>query len=81
MRKLALALLLIFPFFALGQVNNTTDKRFSMVYKTDKTIEQVYSKTKEWIAVNFKSANAVVQLDTSDKIIAKGILPFTIKSQ
>ena len=81
MRKLALALLLIFPFFALGQVNNTTDKRFSMVYKTDKTIEQVYSKTKEWIAVNFKSANAVVQLDTSDKIIAKGILPFKMKSK
>ena len=52
-----------------------------MVYKTDKTIEQVYSKTKEWIAVNFKSANAVVQLDTSDKIIAKGILPFKMKSK
>tara|TARA_B110000971_G_scaffold112035_1_gene114865 strand:+ start:225 stop:848 length:624 start_codon:yes stop_codon:yes gene_type:complete len=81
MRKLALALLLIFPFFAFAQVNKTTDKRFSMVYKTDKTIEKVYSKAKEWIAVNFKSANEVVQLDTRDKIIAKGILPFTIKSQ
>ena len=81
MKKLVLLLLLSIPLAALGQVNNTTDKRFSVVYKTDKTIEQVYSKAKEWIAVNFKSANAVVQLDTSDKIIAKGILPFKMKSK
>jgi hypothetical protein len=40
------------------------------------TQAQLYSKAREWVAINFKSAKDVVQLEdaTSGKIIAKGLM-------
>ena len=73
-------ILILFPLISFGQTIKRTENGYSNVYTTDKTTEQVYSKAKEWIALNFKSANDVIQLDTSDKIIIKGLLPFSINS-
>lgn len=79
MKKLIILLLL--PLISFSQAFKRTETGFSNVFKTDKTIEEVYGKSKEWIAINFKSANDVIQLDTSDKIIVKGKLPFSQNSQ
>lgn len=46
----------------------------SEVIQTDLNSHELYTLGKEWFALNFKSANAVVQLDVKDeKIIGKGV--------
>ena len=68
----------MFPLISFSQSIKRTETGYSNIFNTDKTVEEVYRKSKEWIVVNFKSANDVIQLDTSDKIIVKGKLPFSL---
>ncbi|WP_262496569.1 DUF4468 domain-containing protein [Confluentibacter flavum] len=46
---------------------------FDSILKND-----IHSKLMSWVAINYKSANDVVQLNTADKIIVKG--NFTVNS-
>ena len=80
MRNL-LFIFLIIPSISAAQIYKRTDTGYSNVFTTTKDVGHVYSKAKEWIATNFNSANDVVQLDTSNKIIVKGKIPFKVRSK
>ncbi|MBP0902912.1 DUF4468 domain-containing protein [Mariniflexile gromovii] len=41
---------------------------------------ELYVKLKEWLALNYKSANNVIQLDTKEKIIVKGNFSYFSKT-
>jgi hypothetical protein len=77
MKKL---LILLIPIFAFAQEIKYKDEVFSKVFQTEKSNEEVYQSAKEWIAINFKSANNVLQLDTKEKLIVKGTDKFTLPS-
>ncbi len=67
MKRLIIFLLLI-PFLSIAQ------PYVKVVEIPNKAADKLYYKAKEWIALNFRSANNVIQLDDSKnlKIIAKG---------
>lgn len=71
-------LILLIPIFVFAQEIKYKDEVYSKVFQTDKSNEEVYQSVKEWIAINFKSANNVLQLDTKEKLIVKGTDKFTL---
>ena len=74
MKKLLLLLLL--PLIGYGQDINKQSNGYTKVVDVEMTKNKIYTKAKEWIVVNYKSANDVIQLDTEDKIILKGNFSF-----
>lgn len=57
----------------LAQTINKELDGYTEIVKVDSLKKkEIYGKLKEWISINYKSANDVVQLDTEDKIIVKG---------
>lgn len=76
MRKL-LSLLLIVPFWIGAQTLEIDEKtgKYSVqeVVELDSLNKQViHAKVTEWITLNYKSADDVIQLSTEDKLIIKG---------
>ena len=79
MKYFFLALLITLVSYA--QESNYDNGLYSKVFQTEKSNEEVYQKSREWIAINFKSANDVLQLDTKEKLIVKGSMPFQVYSK
>lgn len=80
MKRLALFLLLI-PILAMGQSQTLelSDETGKYQFQTTETFDGIsksdlYSKVKSWIALNYKSADDVIQLDdpSNDLVICKG---------
>ena len=66
------------PLLCFAQDVKYNDGLYSIVFQTEKSIEEVYKNSREWIAINFKSANDVLQLDTKEKLIVKGSMSFNL---
>ena len=78
MNKIALfTLLLLVLNISNAQDLNESNNGFFKVVQTEKSNDEVYQRAKEWIAINFKSSNDVLQLDTNEKLIVKGSAKFT----
>ena len=78
MNKIALfTLLLLVLNISNAQDLNESNNGFFKVVQTEKSNDEVYQRAKEWIAINFKSSNDVLQLDTNEKLIVKGSDKFT----
>lgn len=77
MKKLFLIILLI-PLVSFGQDINKESNGYSEVIEVEFTKKDIHQKINEWIAVNFKSAQDVIQLNTEDKLIAKGNFPLIL---
>tara|TARA_R110001583_G_scaffold171794_2_gene325532 strand:- start:2167 stop:2835 length:669 start_codon:yes stop_codon:yes gene_type:complete len=74
MKRLLMLLILLTNTFAFSQTLNNDENGYYKIIEVDSlSKEQIYNKSKEWIALNYKSANDVIQFDTNDKIIVKGI--------
>ena len=73
-------LALLIPIVSYAQEIKYESEVFSKVFQTEKSNDEVYQRGKEWIAINFKSANDVLQLDTKEKLIVKGTDTFTLPS-
>ena len=73
MKKL-LFLLLIAPVLGFGQETLKIEgNTYTKVFQVNELNEsEIYQKLNEFIALNFKSAKDVIQLDTPSKIICKG---------
>ena len=74
-----LLILLILPLFSFGQDLNKEANGYTEVIQVELTKDDLYQKLNEWVAVSYNSANEVIQLNTTEKIIIKGILtmPYT----
>ena len=79
MRNLIIALLITFKGYS-QQVNKTNDG-YTEVVEVELSKKEIHQKLYEWIAVNYKSANAVVQLNTEDKLIVKGNFTLNMTAQ
>lgn len=67
-------LFLLFPIIIFSQSINSDKNGYYEIIKADSlSKQQIYKRAKEWVALNYKSAKDVIQLDTEDKIIIKGI--------
>ena len=75
MKKLIIILILI-PLFSFGQKLNNNSDGYTEVIEVDLTKKEIHQKLSEWIALNYKSANDVIQLNTEDKIVLKGNYTF-----
>jgi len=71
MKKL-IVLLIFIPFFSFGQDLNKELNGYTEIVAVELSKQEIHQKINEWIAVNFKSANDVVQLNTENKVIVKG---------
>jgi len=71
-------LALLIPLVSFAQELDYNNGVFTKVFQTEKSNEEVYQNAREWIAINFKSANDVLQLDTKEKLIVKGTMRFSI---
>lgn len=71
--RIFLLLLFVTSLFKVGaqKINKNVDG-YSEVYQTELTIKEANQKAVEWIAVNYKSAKNVIELNTESKIILKG---------
>ncbi|MDA9885659.1 hypothetical protein N9D26_00195 [bacterium] len=80
MRHLILIILTAFTlYFANAQFYNEEINGKSLIVEVDSSNQKtINSKIMTWIALNYKSANDVVQLNTDEKIIVKG--SFTVNS-
>ena len=65
--------------FSFGQDLNKEANGYTGVIQVELTKDDLYQKLNEWVAVSYNSANEVIQLNTTEKIIIKGILklPYT----
>lgn len=70
MKKLLILLLL--PLFSLGQELNKTNDGYTEVVDIELSKKEIYQKVNEWVALNYNSAQDVIQLNTEDKVIVKG---------
>ena len=70
MKNLIIALLITFKGYS-QQLNRTNDG-YTEVVEVELSKKEIHQKLNEWVAVNYKSANSVVQLNTEDKLIVKG---------
>ncbi|MAO15910.1 DUF4468 domain-containing protein [Flagellimonas oceanensis] len=53
---------------------------YSQIYSAeDMTQENLHNRLKEWVALNYGSANDAIQLDSNEKIIVKGIFSYFSK--
>ena len=73
MRKhIYLFLIVLISLSVNAQEINKTNDGYTEVVDVKLTKKEIQQKVNEWIAVNYKSANDVIQLNTEDKVIAKG---------
>lgn len=74
MKKLLILSILLTNTFAFSQTINNDENGYYEIIEVDSlSKEQIYNRSKEWIALNYKSANDVIQFDTEDQIIVKGV--------
>jgi hypothetical protein len=74
MKKLLILSILLTNTFAFSQtINNDKNGYYEIIEVDSLSKEQIYNRSKEWIALNYKSANDVIQFDTKDQIIVKGV--------
>lgn len=73
--KRVLIILIILPLvsFSQIQVDENNNIFFEQVYEINLSKEEIKSNVNEWMATNFNDANNVIKMNTSDKIIAKGL--------
>ena len=73
MKKLGVVFVMLLMTFSIyaQQINKDKNGVF-LVVEVDLTKKEIYQKVNEWIAINYKSANDVIQLNTEDKVILKG---------
>ena len=77
MRKsIILIALFLIPLITLSQSVNENKDGFTEVIEVELSKEEIYNKIKEWVAINYKSAQDVIQLDSKDKIIIKGNISY-----
>lgn len=67
MKKLILLLVII-----ISTTSIKAQEKISKVVEVELTKKEIHQKINEWVAINYKSANDVIQLNTEDKIIVKG---------
>lgn len=61
--------------FSFSQTLNSDENGYYKIIKVDSlSKEQIHNKAKEWVVLNYTSANDVIQLDSKDKLIVKGVL-------
>ena len=75
MKKLLLMLLFI-PLISFGQKLNKDSNGYTEVIEVELSKKDIHQKINEWIAINYKSAQDVIQLNTVDKIVTKGNYSF-----
>ena len=75
MKKLIILLVFI-PLVSFGQKLNNNSDGYTEVIEVALTKKEIHQKLSEWIALNYKSANDVIQLNTEDKIVLKGNYTF-----
>jgi hypothetical protein len=78
--KKVLLLLVFIPLLTFGQKLNKDSNGYTEVVEVELTKQQIYQKAIEWVALNYKSANDVIQLNTEDKLVIKGNYTFTYPS-
>ena len=78
--KKVLLLLMFIPLLTFGQKLNKDSNGYTEVVEVELTKQQIYQKAIEWVALNYKSANDVIQLNTEDKLVIKGNYTFTYPS-
>ena len=77
MKKLGLILgMIVFTFSMNAQVENNNGE-YTEIIEVELSKKDIHQKVNEWIAINYKSANDVIQLNTEDKVIVKGNFSFT----
>ena len=79
MKKLLILLLL--PLFSFGQELNKTNDGYTEVVDIELSKKEIYQKVNEWVALNYNSAQDVIQLNTEDKVIVKGNFTINFKVQ
>jgi hypothetical protein len=67
-----IVLLIFIPLVSFGQDINKESNGYTEVVEVKLTKKEIHQKINEWIAVNYKSAQDVIQLNTEDRVIAKG---------
>jgi len=73
MKKILILLVVFTTTFSFSQTINKDGNGYTEVVTVDSIKKtEIYNKLKEWIGINYKSANDVIQLDSEGKIIAKG---------
>jgi hypothetical protein len=72
MKKLILLLIMILSTISINAQLKNENVVHSEVIEVELSKKNIYQKINEWIAVNYKSAKDVIQLNTEDKIIIKG---------
>ena len=77
MKKLILLLLFI-PLVSFGQILNEDKTSYTEVVEVDANKAEIQQQLLGAIAVMYKSAQDVIQLNTEDKIIAKGNFEFNM---
>ena len=75
--KKVLLLLMFIPLITFGQELNKDSNGYSEVVEVELTKKEIHQKAIEWVALNYKSANDVIQLNTEDKLVLKGNYTFT----
>jgi hypothetical protein len=74
--KNLLFLLLFIPLVSFGQKLNKDSNGYTEVIEVELSKKDIHQKINEWIAINYKSAQDVIQLNTVDKIVTKGNYSF-----
>ena len=80
MKKLLFTLALLMSFCGYSQKINKTNDAYTEVVEVELTKKEIHQKVIEWIALNYKSAKDVIQLDTEDKVVIKGNYTFLYPS-
>jgi hypothetical protein len=74
--KLSILVFLFLTTLMFSQQLTESGKGYSEVVEVEFKKDVIYQKIKEWISINYKSSNDVIQLDTNEKIITKGNFVF-----
>lgn len=83
MRKLLLAILLLFCITSFGQEYKIEEKSITGIFDIDgKSKAEIFSAINKWISINYNSAKNVIQLNDAEagNIIIKGINEVTYKN-
>ena len=70
--------IIMFPQFKIDTLK--AEGNYSNVFQINKTKQNIYTRTKEWVVVNFKDSNTVLKMDTDDKIMIKGSFDVSVIS-
>ena len=76
MKKLILLLLFI-PLVSFGQKINKDSNGYTEVVEVELSKKDIHQKINEWIALNYKSAQDVIQLNKEYKLVIKGNFTFS----